>query len=520
MKLLLLHVLLVLTITVYSKTSRNRVQIQDGTLVTDKGTLLRGAYISTDVTEIIPSEDELSGIKSLGLNCIHLYAECPQYQIHGERVILVDSIINMAEKDSLYVILTIGGCYENGQFDSAFVHDFWDFYAPRYADKTHVIFEIVNEPFSWAAPYDSITLEMEKWAYNIIRSHAPETHILLMSYANAVNDTSIVSDIRNLGGSIDWSNASIAIHGYGALSQDLISFISTLKDSGLVITFTEPESIKNEYVNLASTRIFEQESVSYAHFVSVQNIMNDPLVFKTKIESSEIRWTPDFGTWPESITEIDYVNPYEPIEAAFYDDGYGFDILFPETVLGFISTNDYTAYYNLDFQDGPEIFEAECSSAGNGGTIELHLDSLDGTLVGSCIVTPTGDWEVFDKYSCTTSQFDGIHKLYLIFKGNNYDLLNLKSFVFKRTTEINNKSLTLSDNQRIQIYPNPAFDKLYIPDVNSLQTQVFIYDLNGKLVIRKLLKENTVDISDLVKGVYLVKLMNNENIRISRLVKE
>jgi hypothetical protein len=503
--------LLFIPVCIYAQKGRDRVSIQNGTIVTDRGTLLRGAYISTDYTNTIASKSEISAIKNLGLNCIHLYAECSQFQEPGDRVLLVDSVINMAEEDSLYVIMTIGGCDQNGQFDSAFVYDFWNFYAPRYADKTHVIFEIMNEPFSWSAPYDATTLEMEKWAYQLIRSHAPATHILLMSYASAVNELSIVEDLRSLDAFVDWGNASLAMHGYGTASENFRELIRTVKDSGYAFTITEPESIENTYVNLATTRVFEEEHVSYTHFINVRDLVNDPSLFTDRIESSELQWEPDFGTWPQSITAIHYINPYTTIEAGFYDEGYGLILQYGQTTFGFISNNDYLAYYNLDFQKGPVSFETECSSAGAGGNIELHLDSLNGTLAGTCPVTPTGNWDTYATYSCDVSHFDGIHKLYMLFRGNNYDLMNFRSFVFNKAADLIDQESS-SGKTGYLIYPVPADADINIAIENDCRAE--IYNLRGQLLISKTISpaQSSIDVSRLPSGSYVLTLRSGSTI--------
>jgi hypothetical protein len=518
MKLYIPLILLIISVAMFSQTPRGRVQIKDGTLITDRGTLLRGAYVSTDITQTLPLKTDVSNIKTLGLNCVHLYAECPEFQSHGgERATLVDSIVKWTGEDSLYLILTIGGCNKNGQFNLAFVKEFWNFYATRYKDETHVIFEIVNEPFSWSAPYDSVTLDMERTAYTIIRTLAPATHILFMSYSSPVNVVSVISDINALGSGIDWSNASIAAHGYGIASTEVISFIKTMKDAGYAITFTEPASIQDKYVNLATTRVFEKEFVSYTHFISVQSINADPSVFRSKIDSSELRWTPDFGSWPGNISKIIYKDPYRSYDPAFYDEGYGFGIY--GKALGSISNNDYVAYFNFDFQDGPDTFKAVCSSAGIGGSIELHIDSINGLLIGTCPVSPTGSWDVSQTFSCQTEHFYGIHNVYFLFRGGIWDLFNLNSFVFKKSKgDIVNP--LISGNERIRIYPNPAKDVIYVTSKESAAIE--ICDIQGKILIRKQLNamNNCIQIGHLSSGCYIIKILNKTKVLSRKLIIE
>ena len=44
---------------------------------------------------------------------------------------------------------------------------------------------------------------------------------------------------------------------------------------------------------------------------------------------------------------------------------------------------------------GAITFKARVASATSGGNIEIHLDSTNGTLVGTCAVTGTGGWQTW-----------------------------------------------------------------------------------------------------------------------------
>ena len=514
----IIFILLTTLLTLHAQ--RGRVQIQDGTIVSDRGTLLRGAYYSTDYSDYIPSEEEIACIKNLGLNTLHLYAECAAMTDYpGQNYLAVDSIVNMTERDSLYLVMTIGNCGEEGSFDSAFVNDFWKFYASRYKDRTHIVYEIMNEPFSWYAPYDSMTLAMERRAYDTIRFYAPETHVLFMSFAGALNADSAVQDIKKLG-DVDWSNASIATHGYQAISEEARSFMNTIVDSGYAITCTEFESIKNEYINLSYTRVFEEEFISYLHFLHVPEISDDPSVYISPIESSEIRWNPDFGTWPESLASINYRDPYQRIEAGFFDVGAGCKLHFLETIIGYISNGDYVGYYNFDFEDGPDSLIFECS-AGNlavsSGSIELILDSLNGTSVGLYPIPHTDDWDDYQYFRFPiTTTFEGVHKFYFVFRADHpWDLMNLKSFTFKKLGVTSTSEWSLADKQKIKIYPNPASDFIRIELVQ--EANIRITDLNGRIIqIHEHILNKTIDIQGMACGLYLIQIETKEGIEIRK----
>jgi hypothetical protein len=70
------------------------------------------------------------------------------------------------------------------------------------------------------------------------------------------------------------------------------------------------------------------------------------------------------------------------------------------------------------------------------------------------------------------------------------------------------------------IYPNPAREQFHIMNDVSAEASVSIYDMQGKMIMSQQVYDNTVDISDLPYGIYIVKLIDADKIMISRLVKE
>ena len=80
--------------------------------------------------------------------------------------------------------------------------------------------------------------------------------------------------------------------------------------------------------------------------------------------------------------------------------------------------------------------------------------------------------------------------------------------------------LDLNGPDKVNIYPNPATDNIYISNLIE-KSNIKIYDTNGKLVLEnKILNKEYIDISTLSKGVYQLKFEGkgwNEN---RRLIKE
>jgi hypothetical protein len=70
------------------------------------------------------------------------------------------------------------------------------------------------------------------------------------------------------------------------------------------------------------------------------------------------------------------------------------------------------------------------------------------------------------------------------------------------------------------IYPNPTHDEFHITESLSDKAQITIFDLQGKEILRRQLAGNTVDISSLPEGLYIVQLNDNERLMFTKLLKE
>ncbi|MGD2034545.1 MAG: carbohydrate-binding protein, partial [Bacteroidales bacterium] len=446
MKHVLLYAFLSCTILSLAQAQRGRVQIQNGTVVTDKGTLLRGCYDRYwrhDFTWEDLRQD-ISAIKNLGLNCLKMYAGGAGPDDLEDWVPYIDSLVKWTREDSLYFVITpswyrnIGTEEEpNYKPDIDFIRRYWSFYAERYKDETHMIFDICNEPEE-RSNYDTLILQMQLDAYDSIRAHAPETHIMFFSSVYSISIDSVFNWLKEIDKYVDWCNASVAMHGYCyGVSEEVRGFNQQMIDSGYTLIITEFESVLHPaYAGRALIRVFEEQEISYLNFLEADVIADHPEYFKTMIERSEIRWTPDFGTWPESLTLIDYYDPFQFRWSALYDEGKGWYFgPYPSDDQEYINNNDYSAYYNLNFDDSPATFEVMCSSDGGEGEIEIHLDSLNGPVVGTVNISNTGGWNTYEAFSCDISTpFTGIHKIYLVYKstGEEY-LFNVRAWYFGKS---------------------------------------------------------------------------------------
>ncbi len=98
--------------------------------------------------------------------------------------------------------------------------------------------------------------------------------------------------------------------------------------------------------------------------------------------------------------------------------------------VGYIENGDWIKVKDVDFGSGAASFDARVASAANGGNIELRLDSQAGTLIGTCNVQGTGDWQTWVTKSCNVNGAKGVHDLYLKFTGGSGYLFNFNWWKF------------------------------------------------------------------------------------------
>jgi hypothetical protein len=80
----------------------------------------------------------------------------------------------------------------------------------------------------------------------------------------------------------------------------------------------------------------------------------------------------------------------------------------------------------------------------------------------------------------------------------------------------NESSITKSS---IIVYPNPAIKTLYFNVIINYSI-VEVFDISGKLLLKKQLDSRQLDISNLSQGLYFIKLETNEGMVVKKFIKE
>ena len=298
-------------------------------LLSDNDTLLRGVSLSFDggdpygsQTPVLPSQVQLDALATdYGLNTVHLYLEgdstgSKAVNSIGYNAADCDTLVQRCANADLYMIITIGCNGENGTMDLAWSQDFWEFYAPRYADETHVIYEAHNEPVAGnLSSWTNADWDDQVALYDTIRADAPDTFILLGSFMSFYNwslhtygATYIAgSDYYDKATNYIWDNAGFAYHGYedlGNIENTIAPYKTSTSYPALLCTEFWPGDTFNPINNARYNSMCESHFNGWMQFQWLGADNWDLLDFKSKIDGAGTVWTPDDPTctWPAKGT--------------------------------------------------------------------------------------------------------------------------------------------------------------------------------------------------------------------------
>ena len=281
------------------------------TIQTDQGTLLRGVSLAWDggdphgsLPKVVPTTNQLRRLAvQYGLNTVHLYLEGNSSQNPdpaGVNLADADALVEATADAGLYLIITIGCNGENGSIHSMdFARDFWTLYAPRYRQRTHVIYEVHNEP----AAYTPSQWTLEDWnrqveLYQLMRQRAPDTLILLGSFMGFAGDPTFGAEYLAAAG-VTWDNAGFAHHGYESRAgiENAISIMQSSEDfPPLLATEFWPGDTEGQGYN----NMYERLLNGWMQFQWLGADDEDLHLFRSKIHVAGTIWTPDstVARWP------------------------------------------------------------------------------------------------------------------------------------------------------------------------------------------------------------------------------
>ncbi|MGN6711046.1 carbohydrate-binding protein [Anaerocolumna jejuensis] len=149
------------------------------------------------------------------------------------------------------------------------------------------------------------------------------------------------------------------------------------------------------------------------------------------------------------VAQLANLNPYDRVEAETI--GWNGRILTEKSsasggpvnnmdVTG-INNGDWIAVGNADFGSaGAKTFKANVASTA-GGKMEVRLDGVTGTLVGTLTVPDTGGEQTWKEVETTVSGATGVHKVFFVFTGTGTgNLFNFDYWQFSQDSAVTGKT--------------------------------------------------------------------------------
>lgn len=204
--------------------TRGRLLIKDKKIYTDTGKPIRGSSmdIRKQVNPVCNKQETWDKYRKAGINISRIDVKTDtdgQGRSVSQQIPFIDKAVDCAARANMYI--QIHPSINPGGYNLKQLNDFWSVIAPRYANRTHVVYEMCNEPTSWGetSSWTDTKLRELRDVYDVIRKSAPDTHVIIFSSANlAPNPQSwrSVPERFNIYGTgpMNWDNASIGFHHY------------------------------------------------------------------------------------------------------------------------------------------------------------------------------------------------------------------------------------------------------------------------------------------------------------------
>ncbi len=337
------------------------------------------------------------------------------------------------------------------------------------------------------------------WSFEKARQYFPNSKLLINDYNILTNYTSIDTYIKV----INILKARNLIDGIGCQSHGLESAsaadvkakLDRLAATGVPIYISELDiniaddtTQKNKMQELFPV-LYEHSAVKgitlWGYIQGRTWIPNSHLLLSNGNERPALTWLKQYmaGVPNNPDNPVETRSAFVKLEAESYNDQSGIQ---SESCgeggqnIGFIENGDYAVYKSIDFGSGAASFQARVASNSTGGNIEIRLDSVSGTLIGTCPVAATGGWQTWTDVKCNVTGVSGKHDLYLKFTGGSGYLLNLNWFTFS-TAAITGKVGDINSDGEIDALDFQLLKKHLLGSDSISNTKAADVDASGEI---------------------------------------
>lgn len=197
--------------------------------------------------------------------------------------------------------------------------------------------------------------------------------------------------------------------------------------------------------------------------------------------------------------------------------------------VGYIDAGDWMAYSNITIPTtGAYKVEYRVASQSGGGSLSLDLNA-GSTVLGGVSIPATGGWQTWTTVSHTVNINAGTYALGIFAPAGGWNLNWIRitpvasSIVASAAvSEITSSSYpTEVADPAIRVYPNPVASTLTLESNEDLSgTAISVHDKLGNQVLSTVSAGNSVDVSTLPPGTYIVRITHGGKQIVKRFVKK
>lgn len=210
------------------------------TVVTPEGVRLRGYWqggYKDPLDEYYNNPEFYRNLRNMGFNAVKVWWENTNFggkftdvndSIEvANSLVYMDTIVNIASRYGLQIMIEGGNIsyYHDASaeimnFRKENMQQWWSILARRYKDRTHVFYEMQNEPIYIDLGNYPVVEDTKKW-YELMRSQAPENQIVLFAFMVMQSKMVNIVDDLNSKITIDWEKTTVGYHGYGDVKGNI-----------------------------------------------------------------------------------------------------------------------------------------------------------------------------------------------------------------------------------------------------------------------------------------------------------
>ncbi len=385
----------------------------------------------------------------------------------------------------------------------------------------------------WPAPNEIIPICKSMVYTNLMAAHVAGNYALIAdTQENYITSTSgsISYDVQRIGisGSSNFTASIIPI------STNITSVGSSNQHNGLTLLETRQGTIAYQldhsitigdtvdYKLVINNGIYSSEKIVSKVFGNPQFLVNDT-------GNSLVNWT-SIGSW--DVTTNDFVSSSSSItDSPFgnYNNGQNNIIEITNAIdltnAGVATISFYTKW---DIEAGFDYAQFEVSTNdGASWQPQCGLYTSEGNAIQGINGQPMYDgvqnkW-VLEQIDLSSYLGETIRVRFQLVSdsGTSGDGFYFDDF---KVTMIDQSALSITSLEKldVRIYPNPINEKLSIEIPDIVDTTIEIYTVNGQLLRKKqLLKNlNSIDLSELKTGLYVLKIKTNQGVGTLKFIKK